>query len=138
MNVQLIDGDLPARPTFIDGAALVAQRLRIRLGMWRGEWLLDASQGIDYLSILSQKPPDLDGIGDLFRAEIQATEGVDRVEDLAVTFDADTRTLSLSGTVVVESETLELAGAVPFAVGGVANTNAAVTLRRLSGTVFGA
>ena len=133
MDVQLIDGDLPARPTYIDGADLVAQRIAIRLQTWRGEWLLDAAQGIDYLSLLEQKPVDTDAVGDLFRAEILGVSGVDRVEDLTVTFDIDARRLSLSGTVVVASETLELSGAVPFAIGGLGNANAAVTLRRLSG-----
>ena len=136
MDIELIDGDLPARPAYIQGAAQVTQRLRLRLWQWRGEWLLDASAGIDYLTLMEQKPPDTDGVSDLLRAEVLTTPGVSAVEDFAVGFDPASQRLSISGTVLVDGERLALEADVPFAIGGIHNTNGALTLRRRSGGIL--
>ena len=136
MDVRLVDNDLPAQSSYIEGAELVHQRLGLRLAQWKGEWLLRASDGIDYLSLLEQKPPDTDGIADLLRAEILSTPGVQAVEDLDVSFTASTQTISASGIVVVDEEQLTLEVSVPWAIGGLVNTNAAVTLRRGGGSIL--
>lgn len=133
MDVQLVDGDLQTFNRYVVGLELVAQRLRIRLGTFRGEILTRASAGLDILSWLEQKPPDAAAIGDLVLIEIQETPGVVRVEDFVSTFTPATQSLSFSGMVIARAGELQLEAAPYFSLFG--NSHPALTIRGISGRV---
>lgn len=86
------------RPAFVSGADAVAQRLRVRLRLWRGEWLLDQNVGFPWRSILGEK-----GVNrlaeSLLREAIVSCPGVRSLDRFAFAVDATTRRASLSFTV---------------------------------------
>lgn len=71
------DGDV----ALTSGFRRVAQRLRLRLLRWRGEWLLDRRIGVPYRGTLFDvKPPRLSVLGAELKRVIVGTEGVDALE----------------------------------------------------------
>jgi hypothetical protein len=53
-----LTGDLAltaGRLTLVEGGDAIAQRLRGRLRLWRGEWFADTGVGVPYLGFLGQK-----------------------------------------------------------------------------------
>ncbi|MEL6348039.1 MAG: hypothetical protein AAFV53_33335 [Myxococcota bacterium] len=115
MDVALENGDLPHVSRYITGPELIAQKIRIRLLTWRGEWLLNQEDGIDYLSLSEQKPPDTEAIADLLRAEILGVDGVVDIDGFTVTFTGER--LSASGTVRIAEDVLSLSAVIPFGSG---------------------
>ena len=93
-----------------DEGETIAQRIRIRLRRWRGEWFLDGAAGVDYKGRIFRKGASLSGVLDELRREILGVPGVRRIVQLDVRYDRTTRTLTLSdilvearaGTVTVE------------------------------------
>lgn len=104
------DGDLPIRTEHITGPDLVAQRIRTRLQTFRGEWFLDERRGLPYPQWKQDRPVDIEAIGARIRREIRQTPGVIRV----VTFEAKFSggQISITGTVVVEDQTLTLSAEI--------------------------
>lgn len=101
-----------------------AQKLRIRLQFFRGEYFADTRQGIPYLveddeasSILGNKI-DLVALRVLFREVFLTTPGVASVDELLVSFDDATRIVSIEFVATHESGvTFTSADFGPFLVG---------------------
>lgn len=92
----------------VEGIAAVAQRIRIRLRRFRGEWFLDVNAGVPYFQdILSRKYKQalVEGI---LRSEILSTPGVLSILEFALDFDGRTRTLSLNFRVLTEDGPLDV------------------------------
>lgn len=104
------DGDLAGGfglNNFATGAGAVAQKVRTRLHLFRGEWFLDPDVGVPWLplpdlvdrSILGTFPID-EGYAERQVLEcILSTSGVDSVTDFVLTIDKSARTayLQVSG-----------------------------------------
>ena len=118
------DGSLPLTFGFITGADLILQRVAIRLRTFLGEWLLDTAIGLPYLAWVAQKPPDVDGIGAVIRAEILAVPGVIRFSSFTGVFTIETQTLRYDGSIVLEGEQEATLTVLPFGPEG--NTSTAV------------
>lgn len=104
------DGDLrfeAGRFYAVSGAEAVAQRVRMRLGRWLGEWFLDTRLGVDYRGRVFVKKPDLTAIGSLFRTQILTTPGVLNIKDFALDWNRATRMLTLTFTARTEWGSLE-------------------------------
>jgi len=83
--IRLTDGTLET----------VAQRLKIKLRTFLGEWFLDTQVGLPYYqSILGQKNPDLAPIRSIFRSALLADPDVDSVPRCDITLNTD-RSLSV-------------------------------------------
>lgn len=95
------DGDLRHVNRFATPDELVAQRIRIRLGLIVGQWLQDASIGIPWLDWLVQKPVKIAENVMILRAAIESTPGVDHVESLTGTFNQNTRVASYTGVAIL-------------------------------------
>lgn len=95
-------GDLPLVPRHITGIPLVLQRIRRRLLVFAGEWVLDTSQGLPYLAWRQTKPAPLDAIAARIRTELEQTPGVVRVDTCAAALDATTRLVRVSARGVVQ------------------------------------
>lgn len=107
------DGDLPERPRLVRGPEIVAQRIRRRLLMHRGEWLLDRRVGVPYARWRERKPPRLENISALVRDLITGTPGVVALHDFRAAFSPGARTIEISGRIFVEGgESLEFGGEV--------------------------
>jgi hypothetical protein len=94
----------------LEGHEAIAQKIRIRLRFFKGEWYLDKRQGIPYWTRVLVKNPDLPGIESMFRRVIAGTPGVAVVNRLNITFDTATRASTIAFTattddgVVIEQE----------------------------------
>jgi hypothetical protein len=90
--------------TFFTGADAVAQHLKIRLRLIRGEWFLDTRVGIPYYSQIWVKNPNLGAVHTTFRRAIITTPGVERLERIDSSFDASTREYRLDFTAKLEGD----------------------------------
>lgn len=111
-DIRLTDaGDLPVPGAFVSRGALVAQRVRVRLRTFVGDWLLDGDAGLPWLAWLATKPPPVPVIVQRVREEIASTPGVESVDEVVGAFDPVTRTISITGSATVDDGS-ELAAAI--------------------------
>ena len=110
----------PGDLQLVDGAARVAQQIKVTLLLFFGEWFLDTSFGVPYLEDILVKNPKFAGINALLRARILDVPGVTRILALRMDFDRARRELSVTFT----AET-------PFGLTG--PHNVALTLRAMNG-----
>ncbi len=99
------NNDLIIPLRYTSGIAAVAQGIRIRLQLWRGEWFLDLDAGMPYLPTEDGAVPESAAIlGQKFdsvkartavRREILSTPGVVDIPELRITFDGPTRALGI-------------------------------------------
>lgn len=91
---------------FIDDPDAVAQSIETRLRLIKGEWFLDSSQGTDYAHVLG---PHTKAIRDqVIKTRILTTNFVTGLNSYSSSFNAETRTLSVSGEAATQF------GSVPF------------------------
>jgi len=88
-DLVLRDGDV----LLIDNAERVAQQILITLRFWLGEWFLDTKDGIPYLEYVLVKSPNLLHIRQIFTEAMEKVDGVKRVEEMNLVFDAKNRSL---------------------------------------------
>lgn len=90
-------GELTVPTRIVSGYELVLQRVRLRLGLHLGEWVLDTSQGGDYAGWREQKPAPISEIVQWARREIASTPGVLREIGLSGRLDPATRRVTITG-----------------------------------------
>jgi len=73
----------------------VAQSIRNRLLMYRGEWFYDLDEGIPYFEEVLRKAPDFSLIDQIFRQAISETPGVQTVTRLRFRLDRVSRCLNI-------------------------------------------
>lgn len=103
------DGDLviDSDVHFSTGVNAVAQGIRIRLQNFKGEWFLDLDDGVPYYQDILGQKYDQNKVRDAFRDAILATPGVEELLKLEVSFDGQTRTLSVEWEVRAATGTIE-------------------------------
>lgn len=95
------DGDLSVPSRLVSGYELVLQRVRLRLGMHRGEWLLDASVGGDFVGWRERKPAPVTEIVQWVRDEVSSTPGV--LREIGMTGRVDTQgVVTVTGRFLLE------------------------------------
>jgi hypothetical protein len=77
----------------------VAQRVKTRLLLLFNEWFLDIGAGVPYLPDIMKRPSNLPLAESLIKKTIIETEGVAELRSFGMTFDANTRRLTVSATV---------------------------------------
>ncbi|HEV7717112.1 MAG TPA: hypothetical protein VGO53_16055 [Steroidobacteraceae bacterium] len=108
------DGDLDVqtgRLRAVTGTEALAQRLRVRLRLFRGDWFLNVLEGVPYHDFVLRKRTSPGVRREVFRRAIAEMRGVLDVVSLDVQVDPRTRTLSVTGE--VRGQDL---GSVPFAI----------------------
>lgn len=88
-----ITGDLAlsgGRPVLVSGADAVAQRLRVRLKLQQGEWVLDRNVGFPWLSVLAAKGSER-LLEVLLRRAITTCPGVRSLDRFSLSVDPRTR-----------------------------------------------
>ncbi|WP_241074807.1 hypothetical protein [Achromobacter insuavis] len=88
--------DLVGRASLIDGAAKVAQQIKVTLLAFLGEWFLDTSFGVPYFEHVLVKVPNRAAVEAAFRARIGDVPGVSRVRRLGLEIDHSRRLLRVS------------------------------------------
>lgn len=84
------------RASLVTGADAVAQKIGVRLRLFRGEWFLDERVGVPYYEQVLVKNPNLVAIRSLFRRAIATTPGVEEVTSLDLTVDTAQRRAEVS------------------------------------------
>lgn len=93
-DLAISGGDL----ALTSGPDAVAQRLRLRLSTFLGEWFLDRRVGLPFLRDVLVKNPNRAVVEDLFRRAIASCPGVASLETFALTIRSDrTATVSFTG-----------------------------------------
>jgi hypothetical protein len=97
INETTSDLDFQANGDFYlnEGRRAIAQRLRLRFGVFLGEWFLDETFGVAYREEVLVRNPDLSVIGALFRQTILGTPGVTGILEFDLTLDGVLRTLTV-------------------------------------------
>lgn len=122
-DIALENGDLPLVTRRISGTELIAQRIRIRLRTFLGEWLLDRRVGLPFLRWRERRAPPLASIASRVSEEVRTTRGVLEVRRVRAVQDGEV--VRVSGEVVVEGgELLTLS----VELGGEGNTSPAVAM----------
>lgn len=96
-----LSGDLDLRPKTLTGAEAVRQNVEVRLSTHEGEWPLDSSVGLPYLTWLSTKPVDISAIVAAVRRVVRETPGVLSVSGWNGALSS-AGVVSVSGSAVVE------------------------------------
>lgn len=101
-----VDGDIDMTNggRWLDGIEAVAQRVRIAIGIARGEWFLDGTFGIDYRGLWLVKSPDLRQLERDFRTLMGRIVGVDQVESVDFNLRREAREVEVSAVLIVEGE----------------------------------
>lgn len=76
-----------------------AQSVKTRLLLLRGEWFLDTDAGVPYLQQIAIKPANLPLAQAIIKQTILETEGVAELRSFGMTFDRETRRLTIQATV---------------------------------------
>ena len=85
----------------------VAQKIRIRLLWFEGEWRWDNEEGLPYMSNLLIKNPDIDTFESLVRAKIFEVDEVTEVRDVMVIYDKKDRSATIKYTALTDFETIK-------------------------------
>lgn len=81
----------------------LAQRLKVRLGTFKGELFTDGDYGIDYYGVVFTKTFDQQAVDLAFRTEILKEDGVSYIDSITYDFSSSTRTLSVTFIVIEDS-----------------------------------
>ncbi len=84
----------------------VAQKIRIRLLWFEGEWRWDKEEGLPYLNSLLVKNPDTDYFEGLVRERIFSVDEVTEVKSVSIICDNKTREAVIRYTVLTDLETI--------------------------------
>lgn len=85
----------------------VAQKIRIKLLWFAGEWRWDVDEGMPYIDSLLIKNPDTDYFESVVREKIFEVKEVTDVREVAVTFDKQTRNASIRYIAITDYETIK-------------------------------
>lgn len=85
----------------------VAQKIRIKLLWFEGEWRWNEEEGLPYLDSLLIKNPDTDYFEGVVRGKIFEVDEVTEVRNVAVTFDKQSRSATIRYTAVTDYETIK-------------------------------
>lgn len=90
------DGDITLAGTLVEGLDAIKQHVRVRCLTIKGEWFLDADEGVPYREAVWVKNPDRVRIASAFRQVIEQTPGVRSVLQINVQVDGGTRVGTVS------------------------------------------
>ena len=85
----------------------VAQKIRIRLLWFEGEWRWDTDEGMPYLTHLLIKNPDTDYFEGAVREKIFEVDEVVDVRDVQITFDSKARSAVIRYVALTDEETIK-------------------------------
>lgn len=99
--------------SFVRGAEYFAQKLKIRLWFFLGEWFLDTAEGTPWFQSVLVKNPNLALVGTLLKSRILETPGVLSLVSFELEFDRGLRNLAVSFQAKTESGMVELSEVFP-------------------------
>lgn len=109
MDIMLTnDGDLyVSKKGDILLADSVAQKIKIRLKWFEGEWRWNQDQGLPYMENLLIKNPDLDYFESAIMEKIFEVDEVTEVSGVSISFDSKTRQAMINFCAKTDRETIK-------------------------------
>ncbi|WFG37638.1 hypothetical protein QE331_gp169 [Pseudomonas phage 20Sep416] len=104
-DLVFINGEAPVTQRMVD---IVAQRLKIKLYTFLGEWFLDDRIGIPYFERILGKSRSLPAVDAIFQSEIMRDPGVLEITSWQSGIDPHTREYSMEFTVRTTDNTESL------------------------------
>ncbi|QNS14577.1 hypothetical protein [Mannheimia bovis] len=83
----------------VSGVNLVAQRVKITLLTFLGEWFMDTTIGIPYLEQILVKPADKTKLENIFRKKILSVNGVNKIISIDTLINRTERLLQIKFSV---------------------------------------
>jgi hypothetical protein len=96
----------------VTGTELVAQRLKVALQLFKGEWFLDAEAGVPYHQEIMKKGVPLAVVDSIIREKILAVADINRILTYTSEFDSASRTVTVAFTVDTVYGPVEYEGAL--------------------------
>ena len=82
----------------INSPEAVAQAVKTRFELWRGQWFLDTTEGTPWIqSVLGKQRPDVYNLA--IRQRILETEGVNSITEFNTSVDGNTRRVTFTATI---------------------------------------
>lgn len=109
-TLKITDGDFVVDGNSweeITGVEAVRQRISHRLRMWKGDWFLDSTEGVDWIGIF-EKPFSLRRMKAEILGVLKKDEMVEQVEDMEFIPDFSNRSLKINITVLVDGEKVNI------------------------------
>jgi len=91
----------------IEGLDAVTQRINNRLKLWKREWFLDRSEGVDWIGIF-EKPFSMVRLKSEISRVLNDDDSVDSIESIEVIPDFEKRKISIDVSVLVNSEVIKI------------------------------
>ena len=84
----------------------LAQKIKVRLKWWLGEWRWDEEEGLPYRDDIFIKNPDTDAFEMAVREKIFEIDEITDVKDVSIKYDAKSRDCKISFTALTDTETI--------------------------------
>lgn len=84
----------------------IAQKIKIRIKWWLGEWRWDDEEGLPYRDDLFVKNPDTDGFEMSIREKIFEIDEITEVQDVSVSYNEKERIGRIAFTALTDDETI--------------------------------
>jgi hypothetical protein len=114
LELDPITHDLVITDGALSMVADVAQAIKIRLLLIKGEWFLDTDAGVPYFESIWIKGPNIEQIKAIFRKTIVDTPGVSELREFDVTYDNAQRSLTVTFTADSDEGEIDQVVAVPL------------------------
>lgn len=85
----------------------VAQKIRIKLLWFEGEWRWNTEEGMPYMSDLLVKNPDTDYLEGIIRSTIFEVDEVTEVREVKITINKQTRNAVIQYVALTDYETIK-------------------------------
>lgn len=92
----------------VDSPEAVAQAVKTRLALWKGEWFLDTSDGTPWNEQVLGVRSRGKNYDATIRQRILRTPGVSEISDYSSSFDGDSRKLTVSTTITTAYGTTKI------------------------------
>lgn len=113
LALDRVTGDLELPLRIVKGVEALAQRLRLRLLQWRGQWFLDETLGVPYAQqILGRRGTERVMLEVTLRRIILETVGIDSVRSFDVVFDRPGRAATITFEALAKGRVITFNGGV--------------------------
>jgi hypothetical protein len=97
----------------LTGLEYYAQKIKIKLLFYLGEWFLDTSLGVDWFGVVLVKSPNLITIDNLLKITVTEEPFVIKIDKWKTTFDKPNRVLTIVAQIETDEGTLEINEGIP-------------------------
>ena len=99
--------------SFVEGVEYIAQKLKVRLWFYLGEWFLNTDEGTPLYGSILVKNPDVGLISTLLKARILETPGVIELRSFQFDYDNTLRQASVTFQCKTDAGELTISETIP-------------------------